>query len=120
MPCNVSSPLPSSTQVTYPDAFALMEHLQGMGESSAVRTRRAHVSRETFLAAAAIYQQLYGDPEDGSIPATFQTVYMIGWAPHASQPSPKRRGSAKVSMKTLGQAETEKGGRGGGGCGNKG
>lgn len=90
------------TQVTYPDALVLMEHLQGMGESSAVLTRRAHVSRETFLAATAIYQELYGE-KDGSIPATFQVVYMIGWAPHASQPLPKRRGSAQMSMKTLGK-----------------
>lgn len=43
-------------QVNYPDALTLMEHLQAMGESSAVLGRRAHVSRDTFLAAAAIYQ----------------------------------------------------------------
>ena len=43
-------------QVTYPDAITLMEHLQGMGEASAILTRRPYVSRETFLAAAAIYQ----------------------------------------------------------------
>ncbi|EWM23628.1 putative methyltransferase mitochondrial-like protein [Nannochloropsis gaditana] len=42
--------------VSYPDALVLMEHLQGMGESSAILTRRPYVSRETFLAAAAIYQ----------------------------------------------------------------
>jgi len=42
--------------VNFPDALVLMEHLQGMGESSAILTRRQHVSRETFLAAAAIYQ----------------------------------------------------------------
>jgi len=42
--------------VYFPDALVLMEHLQGMGESSAILTRRPYVSRETFLAAAAIYQ----------------------------------------------------------------
>lgn len=42
--------------MNYPDALTLMEHLQAMGESSAVLGRRAHVSRDTFLAAAAIYQ----------------------------------------------------------------
>lgn len=113
----------SIVQVTYPDAFVLMEHLQGMGESSAVLTRRAHVSRETFLAAATVYQELYGE-EDGSVPATFQVVYMIGWAPHASQPLPKRRGSAQVSMKTLGREGEEGCGAGaaggGGGCGGGG
>lgn len=38
---------------------------------------------------------LYGE-EDGTIQATFQVVYMIGWAPHESQPQPKRRGSGQV------------------------
>ncbi len=86
--------------VTYPNALVLMEHLQGMGESNAILTRRPYVSRETFLAAAAIYQELYGE-EDGSVPATFQVVYMIGWTPHESQPKPKKRGSAQQSLKTL-------------------
>lgn len=99
--------------------MVLMEHLQAMGESSAVLTRRAHVSRETFLAAGAIYQELYGE-EDGSVPATFQVVFMIGWAPHASQPLPKRRGSAQMSMKTLGKGQEGTGGAAGGGCGGGG
>lgn len=38
---------------------------------------------------------LYGE-DDGTVQATFQVVYMIGWAPHESQPQPKRRGSGKV------------------------
>lgn len=38
---------------------------------------------------------MYGE-EDGTVEATFQVVYMIGWAPHESQPQPKRRGSGQV------------------------
>lgn len=95
--------------VTYPNALVLMEHLQGMGESNAILTRRPYVSRETFLAAAAIYQELYGE-EDGSVPATFQVVYMIGWTPHESQPKPKKRGSAQQSLKTLAKGEGGGGG----------
>jgi outer membrane scaffolding protein for murein synthesis (MipA/OmpV family) len=30
-----------------------------------------------------------------------QTIYMIGWAPHDTQPQPKRRGSAKRSLKEI-------------------
>ncbi|CAN0127149.1 unnamed protein product, partial [Heterosigma akashiwo] len=84
--------------IEYDDAFELMEHLQGMGEGNATINRRQHVPRDTFLAAASLYQELYGTNE-GRIPATFQVVYMIGWAPHESQPQPKRRGSAQKSMK---------------------
>ena len=57
--------------------------------------------RETLLAAASIYQELYGDPDDGSIPATFQLIYLTGWAPHESQQRPLARGSAQVSLKDL-------------------
>lgn len=39
--------------------------------------------------------ELYGEA-DGTIQATFQVIYMIGWAPHESQPKPKRRGSGQV------------------------
>lgn len=104
--------------VMYPSALVLMEHLQGMGESSAILTRRSHVSKETFLAAAAIYQELFGE-EDGSVPATFQVIYLIGWAPAESQPKPLKRGSGQVSLKTLGkdgEGGGEGGGGGGGGC----
>lgn len=44
--------------------------------------------------------ELYGE-EDGTIQATFQVVYMIGWAPHESQPQPKRRGSGQVSREFI-------------------
>jgi NADH dehydrogenase [ubiquinone] 1 alpha subcomplex assembly factor 5 len=35
---------------------------------------------------------MYGN-EDGTVRATFQVVYMIGWKEHKSQPEPKKRGS---------------------------
>jgi len=34
--------------------------------------------------------------------AAVQVVYMIGWSPHSSQPQPKERGSAEVSLKDFG------------------
>ncbi|CAB1104389.1 unnamed protein product [Ectocarpus sp. CCAP 1310/34] len=86
-----------TVRVGYPNAFVLMEHLQGMGESNAAMNTRPRVSRETMLAAAAAYQELYGE-DDGTVQATFQVVYMIGWAPHESQPQPKRRGSGQARI----------------------
>ena len=71
-----------------------------MGESNASLNRQLHVGKDTFLATASIYQELYG-LEDGSVPATFQVIYMIGWSPDASQPQPKKRGSAQASFKEL-------------------
>eukprot|EP00475_Leptophrys_vorax_P023421 TRINITY_DN32063_c0_g1_i2.p1 TRINITY_DN32063_c0_g1~~TRINITY_DN32063_c0_g1_i2.p1 ORF type:complete len:214 (-),score=55.02 TRINITY_DN32063_c0_g1_i2:716-1357(-) len=87
--------------VPYPDMFTLMNHLKLMGEGHAIWERREHVPKETFLAAAAAYQEMYGDSEDGLIPATFQVIYMIGWSPHPSQLGPAERGSATTSLKNM-------------------
>jgi NADH dehydrogenase [ubiquinone] 1 alpha subcomplex assembly factor 5 len=80
--------------------FELMDDLRAMGEGNAVVSRKPYTSRDTFLAANEIYKSVYGT-ENGSIPATFQVIYMIGWNPHESQPKPLARGSAKHSFKDL-------------------
>lgn len=92
-------------QVAYPTMFELMFDLQGMGESNASWNRKSHISRETLLAASAIYKEMYGTKEDdgtrSSVPATFQVFNLIGWKPHASQPKPIERGSANFSLKDI-------------------
>ncbi|RLN25781.1 hypothetical protein BBJ28_00011859, partial [Nothophytophthora sp. Chile5] len=90
-------------QVDYPNAFVLMEHLRGMGENHAVQSQGTPVTRESLLAAASIYQTMFGQP-DGTVPATFQVIYLIGWSPHESQQKPLRRGSAQHSLKELGHS----------------
>lgn len=64
---------------------------------------RRPASRDSLLAAASIYQSMFGQP-DGTVPATFQVIYLIGWSPHESQQKPLRRGSAQHSLKELGHA----------------
>ncbi|CAG8447483.1 5182_t:CDS:10 [Dentiscutata heterogama] len=86
--------------VNYPSMFELIVDLKAMGESNAVLARRPFLKRDTLLAAAAIYKELHGKP-DGTIPATFQIVYLIGWKPDISQSKPKPRGSAKMSLKEV-------------------
>ena len=44
---------------------------KGMAENNAVLKRRKSMSKDTIMAAASVYQSLYGY-EDGSVPATFQ------------------------------------------------
>ncbi|KAI8076929.1 hypothetical protein BDF21DRAFT_421682 [Thamnidium elegans] len=87
-------------QVNYSNAFELMQDLRSMDESNAVLTR------DTLLSAAAIYKELHGQP-DGSIPATFQIIYLTGWKPSENTPSPKKRGSANVSLKDILDAKPE-------------
>ncbi|KAM4583667.1 arginine-hydroxylase NDUFAF5, mitochondrial isoform 1-T2 [Odontesthes bonariensis] len=87
-------------QVNYPGVMEVMTDLQGMGESNCAWNRRSLLHRDTILAAAAIYKEMYGS-EDGSVPATFEILYMIGWKPHESQAKPAKRGSATVSFGDL-------------------
>ena len=80
--------------VTYENAFLLMQELRGMGEGNAVIARRKHMTpKSVFLRAAEIYQQRHGTA-DARITASFQVLYLTGWAPHSSQQKPLRPGSA--------------------------
>ncbi|KAF9031826.1 S-adenosyl-L-methionine-dependent methyltransferase [Hymenopellis radicata] len=71
-------------QVQYPSMWELMDDLKDMGESNAVIGRRPFIHRDTLAAASAVYKELHGN-EDGTIPATFQVIFMIGWKPDPSQ-----------------------------------
>ena len=53
--------------------------------------------RNLLTRTAEIYAETFADP-DGRIRATFDIVSLSGWAPHASQQKPARRGSAKTSL----------------------
>jgi NADH dehydrogenase [ubiquinone] 1 alpha subcomplex assembly factor 5 len=69
--------------VTYPDALALMRDLRGMGETNALAARRrTPVRRGTLARAAALYTERFG-LLDGRIPATFEILFLTGWAPDA-------------------------------------
>lgn len=89
--------------VDYPSVFALMADLQAMGEgNAALRREPGPISREVLLATEAIYRELYGEiQEDGTtvLPATFRTIYMIGWKEGAETPKPLERGSGQVNLK---------------------
>ncbi|KAG9024537.1 hypothetical protein FRB95_011375 [Tulasnella sp. JGI-2019a] len=87
-------------KIAYPSMWELLEDLRDMGESNAVIGRRPFLHRDTLLAASSIYKELHGH-EDGSVPATFQVIYMIGWKPSPEQPKPLQRGSAKTSLKEV-------------------
>ncbi|KAH8490082.1 hypothetical protein H0E87_022562 [Populus deltoides] len=83
--------------VRYSNALELIEHLRAMGETNALLQRNNVLKRETALATAAIYDSMFA-AEDGTIPATFQVIFMTGWREHPSQQKAKRRGSATISF----------------------
>ncbi|KZZ98711.1 Methyltransferase type 11 [Moelleriella libera RCEF 2490] len=87
--------------VDYPDTFALMKDLQAMAENNAVLGREmGPIGRDVLMANEAIYKALHGS-EDGSIPATFRIIYMIGWKEGENQPKPLARGSGEVNLKDI-------------------
>lgn len=80
--------------VEYPDAFALMRELGAMAESNLVMERRRDLGRRaTLLRAAELYAERFARPS-GRIAATFEVLFLHGWAPHHSQPQPLKPGSA--------------------------
>ena len=84
--------------VRYRDLGHLMADLRAMGESNALHQRlRRPTRRQLFAKAAQIYQGAFADP-DGLLPATFDMVYLTGWAPDDSQQKPLRPGSATHSL----------------------
>jgi SAM-dependent methyltransferase len=84
--------------VRYDSAFALMQDLRKMGATNVlVERRRTPLRRATLLRMAAVYAERFSDP-DGRIRATFEVIWLSGWAPHESQQKPLRPGSAKASL----------------------
>jgi len=84
--------------VRYDSAFALMADLRAMGATNIlIERRRMPTRRATMLRMAQIYAERFADP-DGRIRATFDIIWLSGWAPHESQPKPLRPGSAKASL----------------------
>jgi hypothetical protein len=69
--------------------------------------RRGSLRRATLLRMAEIYHERFAD-SDGRIRATFDIVWLSGWAPHESQQKPLQPGSAKMSLEQAVRGRTKK------------
>ena len=86
------------TTAYYREFKALVSDLRAMGEANAlVERERRPLGRAVLAAALAHYAARHGDARS-RLPATFDIVYLTGWAPHESQPKPLRPGSAKTRL----------------------
>jgi SAM-dependent methyltransferase len=84
--------------VRYASPLALMLDLRRMGASNPLVDRRRHPLRRATLARMLdIYAERFADP-DGRIRATFEIVFLSGWAPHESQQQPLAPGSARTRL----------------------
>jgi SAM-dependent methyltransferase len=84
--------------VRYATPLALMHDLRRMGAANALaERRRTPLRRATLRRLFEIYAERFADA-DGRIRATFEIVWLSGWAPHESQQKPLAPGSAKVRL----------------------
>lgn len=84
--------------VSYASPLHLMRELRAMGETNILSARRRQpLRRATLTRACEIYAGHFGTP-DGRVRATFEIVFLTGWAPAPDQPQPLRPGSAKARL----------------------
>ena len=100
--------------VDYGDPLKLLRDLRGMGEANLLTARRrTPLRRATLARAMETYRDRFGGP-DGRVPATFEILFLTGWAPHESQQQPLRPGSARARLAdALGTAERPAGDKAG-------
>ncbi|MDE9450178.1 SAM-dependent methyltransferase [Aliiroseovarius sp. Z3] len=95
-------------EVTYKNATALIRDLRLMGERNALEQRlKKQLSRSVLSAVNDRYRRHF-PASDGRISASFDLVFLTGWAPDDSQPKPLRPGSAVARLAdALGADETK-------------
>lgn len=94
--------LPVADSVTirasYGSLADLVRDLRGMGETNALAGRIKHMTRRAILdRAESIYRDSHAG-DDGRLIATFELIFLLGWAPDADQPQPLRPGSAQARL----------------------
>ncbi|MHA1127358.1 MAG: methyltransferase domain-containing protein [Alphaproteobacteria bacterium] len=83
--------------VTYETPLHLMHDLRAMGETNVMFARRKTPMRKaTLMRAMEVYTQNFS--EAGRINATFEVVFLTGWAPSENQQKPLRPGSAQARL----------------------
>ena len=84
--------------VTYDNPLNLMHDLKGMGETNIlVDRKRMLTKRKTLLSAVKTYITQYSD-NSGRVTATFQIIYLIGWAPAENQQKALKPGTAALKL----------------------
>lgn len=103
-----------TVSVRYGHPMKLLADLRGMGEQAAFAKRdgqdRRPLSRRILGRMSEIYAERFSD-SDGKVRASFEIIWLSGWAPDASQPKPLKPGSGKFSLadavRGAGQTESE-------------
>jgi SAM-dependent methyltransferase len=85
--------------ISYRDMLHLVHDLRRMGEGNALAVRRriGLPGRSFVQRASDLYASTY-PAENGRIHATFEMIFLTGWAPDWSQQKPMRPGSAATRL----------------------
>jgi len=96
--------------VRYDSVFALLRDLRRMGATNVLHERRRKpLKRATLRRMTEIYAERFSDA-DGRLRASFEIVWLSGWAPHESQQRPLKPGSATQRLAdALGTSEISTG-----------
>ncbi len=88
--------------VRYRDMGALVRDLRGMGESGAPEGPKPPLNRRVMARASALYDARHsvtGDDARPRVMATFETLFLTGWAPAPDQPKPLKPGSVATGFR---------------------
>jgi hypothetical protein len=84
--------------VRYRELARLFADLRALGETNVLTGRSPRfLSRRLLAAVTRDYAERFRD-SDGRFLATFDIVFLTGWAPHESQQKPLKPGSAKARL----------------------
>ncbi|MGB7242235.1 MAG: SAM-dependent methyltransferase [Sulfitobacter sp.] len=94
--------LPVADRVTLPVQYAsalhLMRDLRAMGETNALTARPGRPTKRALIDETNRLYQSHFATDKGRIAATFEILFLTGWAPSDSQPKPLRPGSASQRL----------------------
>lgn len=96
--------------VSYETPYKLMLDIRRMGEGNALNSRlKAFSQKQLFAETTVFYHQNFPDNRDPRrINATFEIIFVLGWAPHESQQKPLRPGSAENRLADALKTEEKK------------
>lgn len=84
--------------VPYESPRELMREIRVLGGGNVLSERsKTPLSRRTLARAEGLYRERYPS-KNGGISATFEIVYLTGWAPDPSQQKPLKPGSAAARL----------------------
>jgi len=82
----------------YGDFVSLVRDLRAHGFTNVLAQRsRMPLRRDTLATMLSAYGARHGDA-DGRLRASFDTLYLTGWAPHECQQQPLKPGSARARL----------------------